>query len=107
VHPDLGSRMTWQQAMDACDNLTYGGYSDWYLPSKEELNTMYVNKNALGITIINNCIAWWSSTFYGNRNYSDNYWAQAFFDNDWHNPGDQYYSAENNRCNVRCVRKEN
>ena len=109
VHLDLGSRMTWQQAMDACDNLTYGGYSDWYLPSKEELNTMYVNKNALGITIINNCIAWWSSTYHS-HSYTydrDNYWAQAFFDNSSHYPGDQFSSSEDNKLNVRCVRKEN
>ena len=106
VHLDLGSTMTWQQAMDACDNLTYGGYSDWYLPSKEELNTMYVNKNALGITLVNNCIAWWSSTYYG-YNYGYNYWAQAFFDNSSYDPGHQFYYYESKKLNVRCVRIEN
>ena len=49
-----------------------GGYTDWYLPSKDELNQLYVNKAAIGGGFANDY--YWSSTEY-DSNYA---WLQYF-----------------------------
>ncbi|MDP1728198.1 MAG: DUF1566 domain-containing protein [Bacteroidota bacterium] len=35
-------------AAKLCYDFVSGGYSDWYLPSKNELNKLYLNKTAIG-----------------------------------------------------------
>ena len=54
-------------AATICDNLSLGGYDDWYLPSIEELNKMYQNigqGNALGLGNVGGFanLKYWSST---------------------------------------------
>ncbi len=34
------SNKTWQQALDYCSDLTYGGHSDWRLPNPHELQSI-------------------------------------------------------------------
>ena len=58
-------------AADICANLTLGGYSDWFLPSKSELSLMYLyigQGNSLGLGNIGgfNVYGYWSSTQDGN-----------------------------------------
>ena len=50
-----------------------GGYSDWYLPSKDELNKLYLNKTAIGGFVSSR---YWSSTEYNNLSA----WYQDFTD---------------------------
>ena len=93
VYPDMGA-MTWAQAIDACEGLSYSGYDDWYLPDKEELNAMYEQKSSIG-GFFN---AWyWSST---RRNTYFAYY-QDFTD------GSIFFDEYANTYRVRCIRKEN
>ena len=86
-------------AADLCANLTISGYSDWFLPSKDELNEMYLNigqGNALGLENIGD-FSWeyWSST-----EYDDNYaWSHNFNDGVQRN-----YDKANGGNYVRAVR---
>jgi hypothetical protein len=41
---------------------TGGGYTDWYLPSKDELNKLYLNRVAIGEFISNSYGLYWSSS---------------------------------------------
>ena len=44
-----------------CGDLVLGGYSDWYLPSKDELNKLYLNRVAIGGFVQSD---YWSSSEY-------------------------------------------
>ena len=87
-------------AADICANLTLGGYSDWFLPSKDELNEMYLNKAAIGGFALPLLDYYWSSTedgedFFGNFETS---WSQNFIN------GNQFNFNKNANANVRAVR---
>ena len=67
-------------AAELCLDLSLGGYSDWYLPSKYELNLMYRNigqGNALGLGNVGGFAlnSYWSSTEYD----LNSAWDQNFF----------------------------
>ena len=57
-------------AAKLCTDLKLNGYDDWYLPSKEELNKLYINKNLIGGF---GEVTYWSSSENGNV------WVQNFF----------------------------
>jgi Protein of unknown function (DUF1566) len=54
-------------AAKLCDELVLNGYTDWYLPSREELRFMITNKNS--IPNIDTTTVYWSSSE-ENSNYS-------------------------------------
>ncbi|MDR1786871.1 MAG: flagellar basal body-associated FliL family protein [Treponema sp.] len=80
---DYGSGL--HLAAKACTNYTFGGYSDWFLPSWDELNLMYTNLKKKGLGGFSDS-DYWSSSEDGNGAA----WGQYFddsapnFDNDNH-----------------------
>jgi len=80
-------------AADICANLSLGGYSDWFLPSKDELNQMYVNLKVAGVSGFE----------------SDYYWSSSEFDFSlaWDQPfgtGTYIISSKNINYGVRAIR---
>ncbi|MFH1860352.1 MAG: DUF1566 domain-containing protein [bacterium] len=78
-------------AAQICADCRGGGYDDWYLPSKHELNLLYQQKDVVG-GFDNNF--YWSSTEY-NSNFA---WFQFFFN------GGQYLYSKFAPFYVRAVR---
>ncbi len=37
---NLGGRMLWNEAIDYCNNLDYGGYNDWRMPNIREIHSL-------------------------------------------------------------------
>jgi hypothetical protein len=57
----LSAGYTSSNAATYCDNLMYGGFTDWYLPAIDELDIMYQNRNFIsGLT--GHSMPYWSST---------------------------------------------
>ena len=87
---DIGKH-TWANAMTATQNYQHNGFSDWYLPSIEELAEMYVARNYVGgftsnvhwsssQADVNN--AWYKNFYNGSQNFTSNN-----FKSKWH----EYY----------------
>ena len=79
---------------------TGGDYSDWFLPSQDELNQMYTNKAAINTTALANGgsdfvdFLYWSSTEAG----SNDAWYLSF------NSGAQGYDLKSYAVHARAVR---
>ncbi|MDA3949343.1 MAG: caspase family protein, partial [Spirochaeta sp.] len=68
-----GDRVNWDNAMSAAGSFRSGGYSDWRLPTKDELNLMYDNLHRQGVGGFASSYYWSSS-----GSYSSNAWGQNF-----------------------------
>ena len=78
-------------AAKLCADLILNGYSDWYLPSRDELNKLYLNRVVIGSFT---SVTYWSSSEF-NLNFAS---SQNF------NDGSQAFSNKLNTYAVRPVR---
>ena len=91
----VGNQGSGIYAAQICRDLTLNGYTDWYLPSKYELNLMYTNLKLNGFGSFASGWYWSSTEKDGNNNYAR---VQDF------TIGTQYGSYKYNSYYVRAVR---
>ncbi|MCL6584441.1 MAG: DUF1566 domain-containing protein, partial [bacterium] len=66
---DTAGPMNWEEAINYCENLSLGGYTDWRLPNRNELQSLLDYNHfspAIDATVFPNTAntAYWSSTTY-------------------------------------------
>ena len=84
-----------QAALDAEIN----GYSDWYLPSRDELYQMYLNIGQGGLNANNNIGGFQNSSYWSSSENSNNYaWGVGFSN------GATYGASKNRTSKVRIIR---
>jgi hypothetical protein len=84
-------------AFKLCKDLSNGGFTDWYLPAKDELNLLWINHDVIGNFTTNYLGDYWSSTEYAPTTA----WMHSFQN------GSQYYSInKTSPISVRCVRRD-
>jgi len=82
---------TGSYAAKLCADLDLGGYTDWYLPSKDELNKIYINRVAIGGIASS---VYWTSTEFN----LDNACYHSFIS------GSQFNTLKSTKYRVRAVR---
>jgi hypothetical protein len=93
VSGKLSGLYTWSAAKTAASSFTGGGFSDWYLPSMEELGDIYLNLQEAGIANLG----------------SDPYWSASEYDtNDawllYFSGGERKSESKDSTFSVRAVR---
>ncbi|TLU86170.1 MAG: DUF1566 domain-containing protein [Chlorobium sp.] len=94
---DLSGVYDWPDALAAAERLKKNGYSDWYLPDRNELDKLYAKKSAIGGFAKNpkKEIFYWSSS----EKDPDYSWGQGF------KTGKQYTTDKMSKTgHVRAVR---
>lgn len=86
-------------AAQLCDALSYGGYDDWFLPSKDELDAIWDNLVDNGTGANSGVGGFATDDYWSSSEYDANYaWYQDFGDDN------QNYYDKGNSYRVRAVR---
>lgn len=87
------TKLTFEEAVNYCQDLNHKGYNDWRLPSLTEL-TNY--SKTIDYIESDTQYFFWSSTI--NKLYNPTVWFVSF------NENYQHFSIKTNKLNVKCVR---
>ena len=86
-----------------CDSLTLEGYDDWFLPSKDELNEMYLNLYIQGLGGFFTYGDIGTSRYWSSTEYDDgSAWVQNFYDTSF--DGFPTQNSKGNMGYVRAIR---
>lgn len=100
---NLALNYTTTRAAKYCYYNRYGGYSDWYLPAKGELNLFWTNRVAINANptagVNTGGSYYWSSTEYS----ATHAWVQKFNDGQQFSGGNRDNTVAGNV--VRCIRR--
>ena len=98
-HANRGGAIGNFQAFQTCENLSFGGQTDWHLPSRVELHYLWSVHETIeaggNITIFPDATYYWSSTESNNNDA----WSLSFF------TGQENALAKPVAYRVRCVRR--
>ncbi len=89
---DLANPLSWSDAKATCDSLTLNGFTDWTLPTREDLSRLLINNEMVGG--FQEADYWSSSAF-----EPDSAWCQHFLG------GKEYIRPREMRLRVRPIRK--
>jgi len=92
-----GKVLKWKNALKYCKNLSLGGYSDWRLPSKKELQNLYKQKSKLKNIMQSNISSSYRSSTTNASNTGDA-WVVRFYN------GNDFSNRKTTSYFVRCVR---
>lgn len=92
------NKETWKSALKYCEDLNYGGVSNWRLPNINELKSLlnYSLKNPVTSFPGMPLQSFWASTSY--KGYKEYGWYVNFFS------GEVYYHTKSSLYHARCVR---
>lgn len=113
-HTSYEEYISWTAANSYCNNLTAYGYSDWRMPTKAELETMYQNRVAIGgfIDYYHIGLYYYDSWYHSSTiatGSTDHYkivWSDGSASSGY-DSGGFYYDHVFLRCHVRPIRVEN